>query len=345
MHRLRRPVDRPLDEEVRQALRQLAAPVEAFLRPLQPALARLRPAAVVETVGRLLRIEHQPVVAAGDDDAPDLSAHAPLRHRVPSRRPGRRRRSCRGRALPDDIGRAAPHAPLHRDLGPGERLRRWRARSRRRSSAPALRASRARGRSPAAASSCADPARCRSRSRRRSSPGAGRRDRCPARCPSQPGRARAAPDTARDRGRTPPTRRRGAAAGRPAPRRRASRGGDLLREAFRRDRAVGPAERLRLLARARGPLVLVDLDRTVGERPERAVERIDPVQAQVEPFVAATGDRHHLRTAALHDAGGGAPVQVGRRARERERRARSRPRGRASGRAWSRSSVGASVTR
>src|SRR5690606_27478885 len=54
---------------------------------------------------------------------------------------------------------------------------------------------------------------------------------------------------------------------------------------------VGARPRGGALAGAGRTQILVDLDRALRERPEAAVERIDGVDAQVEPLVAAADQR------------------------------------------------------
>ena len=73
---------------------------------------------------------------------------------------------------------------------------------------------------------------------------------------------------------------------------------------------------LRLFPRPGRPLRLVEDERPVGEGPERTVEGVDPVDAQVEALLAAAVHRHHLRSETFGQALPRGEAHVGRAARE-----------------------------
>lgn len=348
VHRLGREVDRPLDEQVGQPLALLAAPGELLLRPRQPSLPRTRTSCRPGSC-RAPAADRAPADRrrAPRRHAPDLRPHIlhaswslqvslPAASVVPWKSVSQAKSLCPRRTLPSTVtsapasGWALPRAVTTKIVRSGfERRAREVGHLQAHPAAPAFSTTGISG------ATAVHPAQAHEVGAGRSFQSAGT----------------TATGESCEMWREVETKRcpRGVATQRQIhqyrdPRRAERR--DLLRQAGRRDRRHPAGKRLRPLPGPRRPRALVDLDRTVGERPERPVERIDAVDAEIEPLVATAGERHHLRSTALHHARRGPPVQKGRRSGERAGLSSFAPPVRSSARPlWSRSAAGARVTR
>ncbi len=301
VHRLLGAVDRPFGEDVAEGLGLRGAEVEALQRPAQPVLAAGPPLAVAIGVRRVAGIEHQDVLAQLGDD--------PLHRRGPRAvargLPGDAARGV-GRALEQRLPAravAAVHRAFDADAGPGDR-----------------RGGRQRGHD--------EDHRQRPFDRRQRQVG----DLQPhveaalgveAPEADQVGAGGVAAGEALQVGREVEAEAGGGAG--PAQRqrhqlrhRRRAQRPQVVGEGGGVDPLVGSQPGLELLAGAGRAGRFVERDRRVRERPERAVQRIDGIDAQIDALEAAALERQLPRAEALDDPLAGGPAQEAGELREGE---------------------------
>ena len=289
MDRLFGPVDRPVGEEVGERFGARPASGERRARPAEPGLLSVEPLPVVEPLGGALDVEDEQILALARHDPPHPLADRPRLRHLPARAPGGVGAQRRDRGPPElvRVRRRSAHRPLESDFDVGHRLRggergdgedhRARLLERREREVGDLHSRPESRRVPI------DPAQADEVV----AGSAGARDPIEVRREVEAERRRLA--GARERQRHESRDRRRAERGEP--------GGERAGI----DVGGGVAPGLRRLARTGRTLRLVDLDRLLGERPEVAVERVDPVDAQINALVAAAFERQAPRSVALDD--------------------------------------------